>query len=197
MNRRSMFTTCVLTSLVSSLAASQFAGASADAAMLVATVQKPTPAEDFKSCRTDPGNRLPACERAIASGKLSKKDLSTAYSMRGGEWFLMGDLAKAVSDLDQATRLDPSNQVAFVDKARVLLARNDSAGALAAANSAIKLIATGDAYAVRGQILQALGQNDEAIADYKRVLAGNPGMDQRKIAEAGLAQLATGPQADA
>jgi tetratricopeptide (TPR) repeat protein len=162
-----------------------------------APAPKSTPAEDFKACRTEVTEaRFIGCDRAIASGRLNKQDLSVAYANRGTEWFFKNDLARAASDLDQAARLDPSNQWAFISKVRVLLARKDPTGALAAANSAIRIMATSYAYAVRGLALQALGRGEEAAADYNQALRLNHGPDEQQIAQRGLAELAAAPTGD-
>ena len=173
--------------------------ASAPAAGIAATAKKaPAPkttvAEDFKACRTEVTEvRFTGCDRAIASGRLNKQDLSLAYANRGTELLYKNDLARAASDLDQAVKLDPNNQRAYITKVRLLLAKKDPTGALAAANAAIRVMATSYAYAMRGLALQALGRGEEAASDFNQALRLNHGVDEQQIAQRGLAELAAAP----
>jgi tetratricopeptide (TPR) repeat protein len=173
----------------------------APAAGIAATAKKaPAPkttvAEDFKACRTDVNEaRFTGCDRAIASGRLSKPDLSVAYANRGTDLLYKNDLTRAAADLDQAVKLDPNNQWAYISKVRLLLAKKDPTGALAAANAAIRVMATSYAYAVRGLALQALGRGEEAASDYNQALQLSHGLDEQQIAQRGLAELAAAPAA--
>ena len=153
----------------------------APAAGIAATAKKaPAPkttvADDFKACRTEVTDaRFAGCDRAIKSGRLNKQDLSLAYANRGTELLYKNDLAHAASDLDQAVKLDPNNQWAYITKVRLLLAKKDPTGALAAANAAIRVMATSYAYAMRGLALQALGRGEEAASDFNQALRLNHG----------------------
>ncbi|NVN88279.1 MAG: tetratricopeptide repeat protein [Rhodopseudomonas sp.] len=149
------------------------------------------PGEDFRACGAEIGEaKFVGCDRAIAAGKLNPKELAFAYASRGGDWLRKGDVEQALADVNQAIRLDPDYQYAYTVKAGVLLARKDPSAALVAAEQAVQIQANSYGYAIRGQVLQALDRRDEAAADYRRVLAENPGTMERRIAEGGLAELA-------
>jgi len=153
-----------------------------------------TPDQYFSDCRAGVGDeRFTGCDRAIASRLLRSKDLVVAYTNRGVEFFAKGDLDKAEADLNEAIRLDATYQWAQISKARLLLAKKDPAAALIPATAAVHINATAYAYAVRGQVLQALGLRDQAISDYTEVLSHNPGYDERLIVQRAYADMGLPP----
>ncbi len=60
-----------------------------------------------------PDKALPYCNRAIASGELIDRNLATIYYYRGNIYSFKRDFKKAIPDLDEAVRLDPSMAQAY------------------------------------------------------------------------------------
>ncbi|MCJ7529040.1 MAG: toll/interleukin-1 receptor domain-containing protein [Methyloceanibacter sp.] len=81
---------------------------------------------DFRACEKLTGkDGIAACDRAIASGKFSGHSLSYLYSDRGFLLMRIGLLGPALTDLDKAAELDPTNFYAFWNRGAVYAAQND------------------------------------------------------------------------
>jgi tetratricopeptide (TPR) repeat protein len=73
--------------------------------------------DDLATCRERQGDlkaRQDACERLIADGKTSGKDMALAYAVRGNAFYLKRDQIKAIEAFSKAIELDPDN-VAFLN----------------------------------------------------------------------------------
>ncbi|MFN4018766.1 MAG: tetratricopeptide repeat protein [Reyranella sp.] len=90
--------------------------------------------------------------------------------------------AKALSDLDEAVRLNPNFDRAYVNRAALYSMLCEDQMALPDFNRSIDLNPTNPiAYAGRGQLLRRLGLIDEAIADVAMARAfdeGNPHIER-------------------
>jgi len=74
-------------------------------------------ADDLRTCSTDQGAVATAtCTAAITSGTLHGHDLAVAYLNRGLLQEKQGQHSDAVSDLNEAIRLDPNFAAAFLDR---------------------------------------------------------------------------------
>ena len=81
---------------------------------------------DFRACEKLTGkDGIAACDRAIASGKFSGHSLSYLYSDRGLLLMGIGLLGPALTDLDKAAGLDPTNFYAFWNRGAVYVALGD------------------------------------------------------------------------
>jgi tetratricopeptide (TPR) repeat protein len=81
---------------------------------------------DYQSCETGTGyDALAACDRAIAGGKFTGRNLSYLYSDRGFLRMQERDLERALTDLDEAARIDPSNFYAFWNRGALWAAKGD------------------------------------------------------------------------
>ncbi|MEX1060016.1 MAG: toll/interleukin-1 receptor domain-containing protein [Methyloceanibacter sp.] len=79
---------------------------------------------DFQACETASGDdAVAACDRAIASGKFAGRSLSYLYSDRGYMSMQKHELERALADLDEAARIDPTNFFAFWNRGAVYAAK--------------------------------------------------------------------------
>jgi len=105
-----------------------------------------------------------------------------ALVSRGIGYMLRQQHAEALSDLDEAVRLSPTFDRAYVNRATVYARLYDDQMALSDFNRAIDLNPTNPiAYAGRGQLFRRLGLIDRAIADVALARAldeGNPHIER-------------------
>jgi len=81
---------------------------------------------DFQSCETASGDEaLAACDRAIASGKFTGRNLSYLYSDRGFMRMQGGEIDRALVDLNEAARIDSGNFYAFWNRGAVYAAKRE------------------------------------------------------------------------
>src|SRR5262249_41403162 len=64
--------------------------------------------EDTKPESFNPEKALPACERAMRSGELTKRNLAQMYYYRGTIWMDKKDYKRAIEDFTQSAELDPT-----------------------------------------------------------------------------------------
>jgi tetratricopeptide (TPR) repeat protein len=128
------------------------------------------------------------CTRAIQSGRFTGHALALKFSNRGVEWRLKGDYARAISDYDEAIRLDPkyadawyNRCIAYNRQQKYDVALPDCNQAIALGPSANTLNATGqeklsndrsksDYYTQRGVAYHGRNEIDRAITDYGEAL---------------------------
>lgn len=139
---------------------------------------------DFQLCsnnEADVRQRGGACDRLIASGKLTGGDLAVAYFGRGWMREKAGDAASAITDYSEAVRHDPSHFWAQNNLGGVRLVRNDAIGARAAFEAAIAINAQiANPHLGRAQALKQLGQPREALIDVDKAIAIKPDWSQAK-----------------
>lgn len=81
---------------------------------------------DFQACETASGDDgIAACDRAIASGKFTGRNLSYLYSDRGFMRMQKGEVDRALADLNEAARIDSSNFYAFWNRGAVYTAKGE------------------------------------------------------------------------
>src|SRR5258708_36572654 len=89
----------------------------AAAALLLAIVGAGHAAAEDDLCAHGSGDAAIAdCTRAIQSGRFTGHALALKFSNRGVEWRLKGDYARAISDSDDAIRLDPKYAAASYNR---------------------------------------------------------------------------------
>lgn len=128
------------------------------------------------------------CTRAIQSGRYTGHALALKFSNRGVEWRIKGDYERAISDYDDAIRLDPDYADAYYNRCiaynrqrKFDLALPDCNQAIALGPGANTLNATGqeklsadrsksDYYTQRGVAYHGRNEIDRAIADYGAAL---------------------------
>ena len=109
----------------------------------------------------------------IFSGCILKRpDLDRAYYLRARAYTRLRRPADALADLATAIRLDPQYAVAYNSRAWMRFEAKQLTQGLADIQRSLDLSAD-DAASLdtRADIYEALGRREDAIADYKRVLA--------------------------
>ncbi|MBV8840253.1 MAG: tetratricopeptide repeat protein [Alphaproteobacteria bacterium] len=86
-----------------------------------------------------------------------------------------GDLGAAIAALDAAAALTPQRAAVYLERAALLLRKDDEEGALADFDRAIKAEPkSADTYNARGNYLQSRYKYAEAIADYDKAIEVEP-----------------------
>jgi Tfp pilus assembly protein PilF len=111
------------------------------------------------------------CDEAIKlSGSVLGRNAGTGYVDRGRVYLAMGDLDRALANMDEAIRLDPSEN-AYVARGAVLTEKNELDRAIADFDEAVKIGSTLiTAFAGRARVYEKKGERDKAIADYRKAL---------------------------
>lgn len=112
-------------------------------------------------------------DTAIAQFELSIENRPTAeaYNYRAISYFDKGENARAIADLTEAVRLEPSFAEAINNRAWIYYKQGELSLALQDANRAVQLDGT-KAYIwdTRGHIHEARGARSAAISDYRKAL---------------------------
>jgi tetratricopeptide (TPR) repeat protein len=153
--------------------------------------------DDAAACNKRAGDStLPACDRAIATGKFTGPDLAQLYDYRAYAYSQRSDFDHAVADYGEELKLEPGNALALGNRCWAYYQKKDYEHALPDCNESIRLApANVFAYLVRGTTLGVLGRRDEAIADYYKALNLNPDDSSKQSAVAGLNALGIDPAA--
>jgi tetratricopeptide (TPR) repeat protein len=102
---------------------------------------------------------------------LNDKDPSS-YSLRGDAHVQLGYNDRAQSDYENAIRLSSKYVYALIGLGRLAVEKNEHRKALRLLDDAVKFEPElADAYAARGFAYESVGNNGDAIADYRRSLA--------------------------
>ena len=143
----------------------------------LATMMVSTPAwaqaRTAANCYQDrkPELKLTAC---TALAKRSPRD-SYAYSNRGYAYALKGDYDRAIRDLDEAIRLEPTYATGFANRGEAWRQRGDIDRAIMDLSEAIRLDpSVTQAYVSRGQALEAKGDIEQAKFDFSTALTRAP-----------------------
>src|SRR4029078_11202529 len=96
-------------------------------ALLLATTAVPAGFDDdWSACRRGSGaSAIAGCDAVIGSRRLSSLDLAEAYVRRGALRRNKGDQAGALTDLNEAIRLDPQNVQAFYHRGNTYYDKRD------------------------------------------------------------------------
>lgn len=154
---------------------------------------------DYQACRDSSGDEaIAACGRAIGSGKFSGDFLAVLHVNRGVERGNKNDPEGALSDYDEAIRLNPSNAKALNNRGASYFEKSEYDRAIQDLDQAIKLQPDySRAFRNRGDAYRKKGDRDHAIADYQKALSFNPDEALRKEIQAALEDLGAGVGAGA
>jgi tetratricopeptide (TPR) repeat protein len=132
---------------------------------------------DFAACQE---GRPDACERMIESTTRQIESgavNSDVYFHRGVGLLHKGDYDRAITDLNRAIAINPRFGAAYNQLGEAYRKKGELGKALASYTSAISVIEPSNpvglmfAYYYRGQLLESLKRNDDAIADYRKAYA--------------------------
>lgn len=124
-----------------------------------------------KARRSDYVGAVADCDRAIAINP----NYADAYSFRGLNKSILGNLQGAITDFDHAITLNPNNADYYHRRGNCKAKQRDHDGAITDLDCAIYLNPHDEgAYAVRGAAKMAKNDHDGAIADYDQAIAMNP-----------------------
>jgi tetratricopeptide (TPR) repeat protein len=141
-----------------------------------------------RSCERLSGEAaIAACDRVIASRKISGRELAPLLAVRGFHRQLKFDLDGALSDYRESIRLDPANALVFNNRGNIYRDAGDYDRALADYAQALELNPKQpDALASRGWILEQKGDMDGAKRNYQQALANGPTADVKERLEKAL-----------
>lgn len=150
--------------------------------------------EDIQNCEQDAQNQpdlaIHHCTRAINSGRLSDKNLSTALNNRGIAHIIKGNLDSAIYDFTQSIRLSPNEAGGFHNRAQAYFTKKDYDRALSDYQSAARIDPKGsDARAV-GLVYFYLGRMAESAEALDRAVRADP-QDKYNVLWRYLAQAKT------
>jgi tetratricopeptide (TPR) repeat protein/WD40 repeat protein len=154
------------------------------AAVLATLVEAPTaiaePQEQADFCvnannKFSLEQQVNGCTEAIESGRWIGRSVAWAYANRGAAFALKGDLERALLDVNEAIKFDPSFARAFETRSFIRGSKHDLDGAIADASEAIRL----DPHLVmalnnRAQSYLQKGDTARAFADWDEALRLNP-----------------------
>jgi tetratricopeptide (TPR) repeat protein len=151
-------------------------------ASVLALPAAPARADDMDICRdkdkqADPAVRLQACEKIIAAGQVSGKDLAAALLVRGNALVLKRDYEKAILAFSAAHDADPDNIVIINVRGIAYERTGQDDMAMADYNLALqKRPKFGSAYNNRGTLYLRKGALQSALDDFNLAVKFAPTM---------------------
>ena len=143
-------------------------------------VADPTLGNDLDTCRdrqSDAKLRLDACEKMLAAGQLSGKDLGIALSVRGNALLTKRDNDKAIAAFSAALEADPDNAANLDARGIAYERKGQDDLAMADYNLALqKRSGYGAAYNNRGTIYLRRGALQSALDDFNAAVKYAPKM---------------------
>jgi lipoprotein NlpI len=143
-----------------------------------ATVAGQTLSENLARCNNkgvDPDLKIAGCTAAIQSGQLNDTNLSFAFNNRGFAYGAKNDYDRAIQDLTEAIRLNPSDATAFNNRGADYRHKQDYDRAIQDYTEAIRLNPSyAPAFFNRGYIYFYLGKFAAAQSDFAMGLAASP-----------------------
>jgi lipoprotein NlpI len=119
---------------------------------------------------------ISACDRVISDSKISAQDRANALSSRCGWRWAKKDSDRALTDCNEAVRVDPNLAAAYLNRGNVHLSKSDFEHAFADFNEALRLDPKNAwAYAERGNLYKSRGDFDRALGDLNEAIRLDPG----------------------
>lgn len=119
--------------------------------------------------------RVAACSAIVSGAGYSNEQKAVAYRHRGLARADAGALDQAISDLNEALRLDPNDAIAYDTRAHARLAKGATDQAIADFSSAMRLQPRNVSFIVaRGHAFLVKGNVDAAIIDFSSAIQIDP-----------------------
>jgi tetratricopeptide (TPR) repeat protein len=135
---------------------------------------------DFESCKlsgeaSSAEQTVAACDRVLNDRKLAGLDRAVALSNRCGWRWIKREPERALSDCDEAIKVDPAYPAAYVNRGNAYEDLQDFNHALEDFNTAIRLDPKSVwAYTTRGNSYRNEGDIDHAFADFDEAIRIDP-----------------------
>ena len=128
---------------------------------------------DIRDCEaSDPDRSIAGCTRALASGGM--RSPAAAFYNRGIAWADKGEFDRAITDYNEAIRIDPKYASAYHNRANAWKEMGEYDRGIADLDEAIRLSPDAVHYNSRGFIRIKKGEYDRAIADFTDAIRLNP-----------------------
>jgi tetratricopeptide (TPR) repeat protein len=109
------------------------------------------------------------CTKAIASGELSREELSLVYELRGVAWYQKKDYDKAIADYTKAIEINPQSAEAYYNRGIAWYDKGNNEKAIADYTKVIAINPKdAEAYDSRGDAWEKKGNHAKAKADYAK-----------------------------
>jgi lipoprotein NlpI len=135
---------------------------------------------DFEQCKfagetSKADQSIAACDRVLGDPKVTGPSRAIALSNRCGWWWAKKDPDRALSDCNEAIRLDRTYAAAYVNRGNAYLNKADASHAFADFNEAIQLDPKNAwAHTARGNLYKNKGDFDRALADLSESIQLDP-----------------------
>ena len=142
--------------------------------------QTPQQIQAWEWCRNQGGSvavdlRISGCTTIIQSGRENPKGLANAFNSRGNAYWAKKEFDRAVTDYDQAIKLNPTDAVFFSNRGGVLVAKGDVDRGITDFDQALRINPNlMRALLDRGNAFRGKGLYDRAIADYDQAIKLEP-----------------------
>jgi lipoprotein NlpI len=119
---------------------------------------------------------IAACDRVIQDSKVTGPARVAALGNRCGWWWAKKDPDRALSDCNEAIKLDRAFAPAYINRGNAYLSKADVDHAFGDFDEAIRLDPKSAwAYGARGDLYKAKGDFDRALADFNEAIRLDPG----------------------
>jgi lipoprotein NlpI len=119
---------------------------------------------------------ISACDRVVNDQKISAPDRASALSSRCGWWWAKKDSDRALTDCNEAIRINRNLAPAYLNRGNVYLSKSDFDHAFTDFNEALRLDPKNAwAYAERGNLYKNRGDFDRALVDLNEAIRLDPG----------------------
>jgi tetratricopeptide (TPR) repeat protein len=151
-------------------------------AVLVTSAASAQTVQERRQCDGDEdatvAQRIAACSAVIKAKKDKDDKLAEAYDHRGAAYRSQGDLNAAITDYDQAIKLNSKFAQAYNNRGVAYDHKGDFDRAIANFDQAIKLKPAAVTYFNRGNAYLGKSQYDHAIDDFNQALKLKPDLAQ-------------------
>ena len=148
------------------------------AALAGALALAPAQAEETNPCFTGDGSIkevLDGCASYLASGSTNKDQMITAHSVRAMAFSAIGKIDDAISELDEAVKIDTTKPNSYFMRAAAYEAKKDLDKAIADLDEAIRIDAQhGDYFLLRGIVYRDKGDLDRALVEFNEKIKLDP-----------------------